>query len=110
MGKTMLSIFLTEELERQKNSSEAVLLYYFCEGQDVKRNSAVNILRGLLYSFVRQRPKLIKWILPDFEVRDEALFTSSSIEATWGINDPDTGPVYCVADGLDECSKTSLED
>lgn len=113
MGKTMMSVFLTEELEGFKASS-AVLLFYFCEGRDQKRNSAINILRGLIFSLLRQRPKLIKHILPDYEVREDALFQNSSIEAMWRIfedmvRDPETGPVYCVIDGLDECSQSSLE-
>ncbi|KAH0562829.1 hypothetical protein GP486_002544 [Trichoglossum hirsutum] len=112
-GKTMLSIFLTEELEKMR-SAKAILLYYFCENRDAKRNSAVNVLRGLIFSLIRQRPNLIKCLLPDFEVQEQALFGPNSIEALWRIienmiKDPETGPVYCVIDGLDECSQTSLE-
>ncbi|KAI9857989.1 MAG: hypothetical protein M1813_007959 [Trichoglossum hirsutum] len=112
-GKTMLSIFLTEELEKMR-STGAILLYYFCENRDGKRNNAVNVLRGLVYSLIRQRPNLIKCLLPDFEVQEEALFGPNSIEALWRIienmvKDPETGPVYCVIDGLDECSQSSLE-
>jgi hypothetical protein len=42
-GKTMLSIFLTEELEKMEN---AELLFYFCNHQDEKRNIAVAVRDG----------------------------------------------------------------
>jgi hypothetical protein len=41
-GKTMLSIFLTEELEKMEN---AELLFYFCNHQDEERNIAVAVLQ-----------------------------------------------------------------
>jgi hypothetical protein len=46
----MLSIFLTEELERISQETEnAELLFYFCSHQDEKRNTALTLLRGLVY-------------------------------------------------------------
>jgi ankyrin repeat protein len=108
-GKTMISIFLTEELEKLPS---VVLLYYFCEGRNAKRNNAANILRGLIYLLLRQRPNLMEKVLPDFEAQDEALFSPDSIESMWRIfesmiRDPQTGPVFCVIDGMDECGQYS---
>ena len=49
-GKTMLSIFLAEELERTaKQSQEILLLQYFCDRKDKKRNKAISIIRGLIF-------------------------------------------------------------
>ncbi|KAL1988197.1 hypothetical protein VTN96DRAFT_727 [Rasamsonia emersonii] len=49
-GKTMLSLFLTEELERRTQGMEnSELIFHFCRHQDEKRGTAVAILRGLLY-------------------------------------------------------------
>ena len=112
MGKTMLAIFLSEELEQiAKNSG--LVLYYFCEGGDLKRNCPANILRGLIYTLVQQRPALMKHLLPDYEVRADALFGPDAIEPLWRIlinmvKDPATGAVYCIIDGIDECAPTSL--
>jgi hypothetical protein len=48
-GKTMMSVFLTEELERRIASREDVdLVFFFCSAQDEKRNTAVAVLRGLV--------------------------------------------------------------
>ena len=49
-GKTMLSIFVTQQMEVWANlSKRRVLLHYFCDGRDESRNTAVAILRNLIY-------------------------------------------------------------
>ena len=113
-GKTMLSIFLTEELAQvvDESSKGAKLIFYFCNNQDEKRNTAIAILRGLLFQILQNRPKLFKFILPDFETEEKTSYTISSVEALWRIfesmfRDPDFGTIYCVLDGLDECDEGS---
>jgi len=113
-GKTMMSIFLTEELERITQETEDVdLLFYFCSHQDEKRNSAIAILRGLLYQIVTKRPKLAKHALPFFETPEKVQQTLLSLETLWIIlerivQDVDFGATFCVLDGLDECSEDTL--
>ena len=113
-GKTMLSIFLAEELERTAEHSQDILfLQYFCDNKDEKRNTAVTILRGLIYQLLQSRRKLFNHILPSFKVQKESLFTGSSFETLWRIfesmvRDSILGTTYCVLDGLDECDKDSL--
>ncbi|RYP12006.1 hypothetical protein DL765_007522 [Monosporascus sp. GIB2] len=85
-GKTMLSIFLTEELEEVTQGMEDTgLVFYFCSHRDEKRNTAVAVLRGLVHQIVKKRPKLIKFI-----------------------QDDDLGKMFCVLDGLDECDEGTL--
>jgi ankyrin repeat protein len=110
----MLSIFLTEELERILPETEnAELLFYFCSHQDEKRNTAVAILRGLVYQVIVKRPNLVKHVLSYFEAPEKVQLTLSSLEALWIIfrkllQDPDLGTTFCVLDGLDECDEGSL--
>jgi ankyrin repeat protein len=114
-GKTMLSIFLTEWLQKNlQGKTSAVLLYYFCDSRDERRNHAVYILRGMIYQLLQKRPELFKLLLPDYLVQKANLFKQHSLEPLWRIfesmtRDPATGPVYCVIDGLDECHSGSLE-
>ncbi|KAH0533932.1 hypothetical protein FGG08_007454 [Glutinoglossum americanum] len=113
-GKTILSIFLTYELESVAKPPNGMLVYYFCDNKDEKRNTAIAILRGLLFQLLRQRPQLFKYILADFKIQKEALFAASSFDALWRIftailQDRDLNTVYCVLDGLDECEEKSLE-
>jgi hypothetical protein len=80
-GKTMLSIFLAEELERTaKDSQDVSFLQYFCDNKDEKRNTAVAIIRGMIFQLLQLRPKLIDYILPSFEIQNKSLFTASSFE------------------------------
>ncbi|KAF3075523.1 hypothetical protein CFAM422_002216 [Trichoderma lentiforme] len=109
----MLSIFLTEELERrtQENKSTELLLFFFCT-PDEKHSSAVAILRGLVYQLIRQRPNLIDHILSDFESAAKTQETLKSPDALWMVlkkllQAPELGTVFCVLDGLDECDEDS---
>ena len=47
-GKTMLSIFLAEELERSAKQN-VLFLQYFCDNKDEKRKTAVTVVRGLIF-------------------------------------------------------------
>lgn len=112
-GKTMLSIFLTQELERPLLANE-VALYFFCANGDEKRNHSTAILRGLIFQFVDKRPSLLKHILPRFELEETSLFESTSIDSLWRIFeamllDPSLDTVHCCLDGLDECDEESAE-
>ncbi|KAH8649514.1 hypothetical protein BGZ60DRAFT_463330, partial [Tricladium varicosporioides] len=114
-GKTMLSIYLAEELERSAEKSQDILfVQYFCDNKDEKRNTAVAIIRGLISQLLSLRPTLFNYILPTFRTQKESLFAHSSFETLWRIfemmvHDPVLGTANCVLDGLDECDKASLE-
>ncbi len=111
----MLSIYLTQDLEgRIRGSNRVRLLYYFCDGQDEKRNTSVCILRGLIFQLVQQQPALVKILVADYRVQRDNLFKSHSLEALWRIfeqmiRQSALERVYCIIDGLDECDVTSLE-
>ena len=109
-GKTMLSIYVAEELEQEK---DVLFLQYFCDHKDEKRNTPVAILRGLLFQLVQAHPKLIEQLMPRFELQKEALFSESSFETLWGIfenmiRDTVVGRLRCLIDALDECHDSIL--
>ena len=115
----MLSIFLSEKLEHLvRQSHDTIFLEYYCDNKDNRRNSAIAILRGLLYQLLKSRPNLAKHIIPEFQIQREKLFAESSSQSSfpslWRIframlQDPDLDTVYCVLDGLDECEGDSLK-
>ncbi|KAL8793856.1 MAG: hypothetical protein Q9195_003582 [Heterodermia aff. obscurata] len=113
-GKTMISIYLVEELEqRVKRSENTILLQYFCDNKDERRNTATAILRGLIFQLLRTQPGLLPHILPSYQIQKESLFLASSFQTLWTIfeamlRDPVLGKIYCVLDGMDECEKDSL--
>ena len=112
-GKTMLSIFLAEELEQTaERTQDRLFLQYFCDNKDEKRKTAVSIIRGLMFQLLQSCHKLFDHILPSFRIQKDSLFADSSFETLWRIFesmvcDPLTGTAYCVLDGLDECDETS---
>jgi ankyrin repeat protein len=113
-GKTMLSVFLTEELERHAACVDSTeLAFFFCSAQDEKRNTAAAAIRSLVYQIVSKRPQLVKHALPYFETPERTQQTLSSLEALWLIfgkliADAEVGKMFCVLDGLDECEESTL--
>jgi hypothetical protein len=74
-GKTVMSTFLTKELERVMQNTEGTeLLFYSCSHQDEKRNTAITILRGLFYRIIMKYPKLVNHVT--------ILLTPEKVQAT----------------------------
>jgi ankyrin repeat protein len=113
-GKTFISIFLTQHLEAKVVSSGCTLIYFFCDNKVSTRNTAVNILRGLMYQLTQRHERLLSLLMEHWKVQQDGLFSESSFERLWAIFQAmisaliDT-PIYCVLDALDECSEASLE-
>ncbi|USP82182.1 hypothetical protein yc1106_09456 [Curvularia clavata] len=107
-GKTIMSVFLTEKLERQTAGREDVeLVFYFCNAEDEKRNTAVAILRGLVHQIIVKRPQLVEHALLYSETPERTQQTLSSLETLWIIfskliADAELGMIFCVLDGLDD--------
>jgi hypothetical protein len=112
-GKTMLSIFLTEELERHTTDKKDAQLVFFCSAQDEEHNTGVAVLRGLVHQIIAKRPQLVKHALPYFETPEKTQQTLLSLETLWIIFskliiDAELGTMFCVLDGLDECHEDTL--
>ena len=63
-GKTMLMIGIIDELLLQvaksgKPSATEALSYFLCQGTDSRLNTAMAILRGIIYLLVSEQPFLI---------------------------------------------------
>lgn len=113
-GKTMLAIFLTEELQPIVDLINNILLYYFCTNRDKRRKSAIAILRGVLYQWLSLQPNLADHIYNYFDGSEKTKYTISSFESLWElflIFLSQMGPcnIVCVLDGLDECEEESLK-
>lgn len=116
-GKTFLSIFITQELEKKEVTEPGtVVLYFFCDYSDPNRNNASSIVRGLLFQLLGKKPHLSKHATSYFgdavdPRRKEG--TLASLGTLWSIfvnmiNDAELNHVYCLLDGLDECEAGSL--
>ncbi|KAM0317019.1 hypothetical protein ACHAPQ_011153 [Fusarium lateritium] len=114
-GKSMLAIYLTEQLERLAEciSTEAVL-YFFCNQGNINANSAMAVLRGYIWQLCRLRPQLMCYGLDKAASMDDErmALATGSVEKLWQIfsamiKDPGAGTITCVLDGLDECGESS---
>lgn len=119
LGKTMLSIYLTEYLSSYfrplEDGKSHYSTYFFCDAKDNTRNSSVAIVRGLLFQLLQQNRDLIGHIFPTYEAQKEQIFQQSSFETIWSIflnmtNAIGDSHVSCILDGLDECEPASLQD
>ncbi|KAF5563094.1 vegetatible incompatibility het-E-1 [Fusarium napiforme] len=116
-GKTMLAIYLTEQLEQLSACmSTDTVLYFFCNHGNISANSAKAVLRGLIWQFCRLRPELLHHGLKRTVSVEEGriALATNSVETLWQvftamIQDPNAGTVTCVVDGLDECDESSIK-
>ncbi|KAI9926350.1 hypothetical protein MW887_004114 [Aspergillus wentii] len=113
-GKTMLAIYITEELHPMVDSAQGVLLYYFCSNRDRNRNTAVAIMRGIIHQWLNFHPHLAQYIKNYFEGSETTKYTISSFVSLWRLflimlQQSGSCQVVCVLDGLDECEKESLK-
>ncbi|SCO13928.1 unnamed protein product [Fusarium fujikuroi] len=116
-GKTMLAIYLTERLEKLAACmSTDIVLYFFCSHGNINANSATAVLRGFIWQLCRLRPELLHHGLKRTVSADKGniALATNSVETLWQIftamvQDPNTGTVTCVVDGLDECDELSIK-
>ncbi|UPK96500.1 hypothetical protein LCI18_007435 [Fusarium solani-melongenae] len=110
-GKTFISIFLTQLLQSSK--PDATVIWFFCDNKVASRNTAVNILRGLIIQLIFKHNQLISRITPTWKIQGANLFQDNSFETLWrtfedmleALRDHE---VCCVLDALDECDEPSL--
>lgn len=102
-GKTMLAVYLTEQLQLTIGSDE-ILLYYFFDARLEMRNNAACLVRSLIYQLF-QLEKDGKQGNQWWKTRFQFLWYMF-IEI---LQDLKGSRVVCVLDGLDECESTSLD-
>lgn len=104
----MLLCGVIKEFEKESKTQER-LAYFFCQATDNKINTSTAIIRGLIYLFLRQYPKLLLRIReenknePDgFLKGDNERFALCRIFKSV-IKDPCITNPICIIDALDEC-------
>lgn len=117
-GKTFLSIHLAETLPSitgditVDNSRQPLILEFYCDNSDSRRNTARSVLRGLLYQLLKAEDRLYNDILPEYELHQN-IFNDGGVEELWRIFNTMIGKVqrqvYVLLDGLDECDERSVK-
>lgn len=108
----MLSLFLIEELEREAQESGKTVLFYICNHQDEKRNSAVALMRSFIYQILTKHPALFSNVSRSFEGDRKVDLVLASPQTVWDIFmvllRACESDICCVLDGLDECDDESI--
>lgn len=112
-GKTMLMCGIIDELAshtRIKNpESKRLLSYFFCQGTDLRINTAVAVLRGLLYLLIVQQPSLISHVKSKYDIAGKSLFEDANAWTALSqilisvLQDASIDGAILVIDALDEC-------
>lgn len=122
-GKTFLCVFLVEMLRKMhKNSVTPLVLEYFCDNRDNRRNTAHAVLTDLIYQLLEcakcckipdNLDRLYEVILNPFETWGKNLFSLEHRDDLWNIFEKMVSEfnerIYLVLDGLDECDESSIE-
>ena len=105
-GKTMLLCGIIDELRK---STPNLLSFFFCQGTDLRINSATAVLRGLIYLLVNQQPSLASHLRKKYDHAGQTLFEDANAWVALSdiftnvVLDPDLKATYLVVDALDEC-------
>ncbi|RAH42538.1 uncharacterized protein BO95DRAFT_455775 [Aspergillus brunneoviolaceus CBS 621.78] len=93
-GKTMLLCGIIDELTKD----------------DARLNDATSVLRGLIFLLVDQRPSLLSYIRPRYDVEGKTLFEDTNAWYALSkmflemLEDPELETTLLIIDALDECS------
>jgi hypothetical protein len=94
-----------------KLSSEASVVFFFCQATDARINHATAVLRGLIYMLVDTQPNLISHVRQQHEKAGKKGFEDVNAWETLSkvfsdiLKDPLLQSTYVIIDALDECTK-----
>lgn len=114
-GKTMLCMDLIEKLRvRAVKLPQEPVFFFLCDSEDERRNSAIPLLRGLVYLILCHYPQHVHILRAEHEKQKNLLLsTTSSLFTLWRILHDiiaaiESRRITIIIDGLDECSSQSM--
>jgi ankyrin repeat protein len=108
-GKTMLSIYLTQQFEKRQ---DADTMYFFCSSEHSTRSTATAVMRTLLWQMTVKRPDLAHLVTRHFHPPERTQAMLSTPGSLWEvftelIQSVEFKRMQCLIDGLDECDGES---
>ncbi|KAI6768499.1 hypothetical protein HG531_010688 [Fusarium graminearum] len=106
-GKTMLLAGIIEELER---SAPKTVFYFFCQATEPRLRTATNVLRGLIWFLVRNRPCLMSHVREEYDREGKGVFNDGNAWQTLTgiltaiLDDEESQDCVFAIDALDECT------
>ncbi|KAK6518984.1 hypothetical protein TWF281_003675 [Arthrobotrys megalospora] len=117
-GKTMLLCGIINEFDGRGLNNPAMMLtgcylsYFFCQATDPRINSAIAVLRGLIYLLVIQEQVLLSHLEQEYSRAGKQLFEDRNAWVALSelfldiLRNPifnASNPAYLIVDALDEC-------
>lgn len=112
-GKTILSSYIIDELSTVgfRSRVPSTTCYFFCDTNNEKEDTGEAVLQGILHQIFTAHPFLLqKHALPYYQSMGSRLFLSFGTLCDIFEKicfDRNTGNIFCVIDGFDECEKSS---
>lgn len=110
-GKTVMSLGLVDELAHapQPSTDKIFVGFFFCRDMESTTNTAISILKGLIYGLGQRDRSLMYHLSDKFKSPDDLKGAGIGIDTLWSIlagmlnSSADLETVYFVVDALDEC-------
>ncbi|EDO04154.1 hypothetical protein SS1G_06637 [Sclerotinia sclerotiorum 1980 UF-70] len=89
--------------------------YFFCQSNVDTINSAISVLRGLIYMLLYEQPSLIRHLQKEYEVPGKQLFEGINAWVALSnilkniLHDESLKPIILIIDALDECEKDMVK-
>ncbi|KFY45994.1 hypothetical protein V494_00659 [Pseudogymnoascus sp. VKM F-4513 (FW-928)] len=110
IGKTMMSTFLVDELQKKVEKAPGkILAYFFCDDKHQDQKTPTAILRSLIWQILLQKNELFESIKPDYNAQGDKIVENFS--TLWRtlegiLRDERAGEVFIHIDAFDECDKS----
>lgn len=112
IGKTMISSYIAEVLQKNEESPSGIFVFYFCNDRNDDRRTTPAIVRGLVVQLLRQQPGLFQAISEDYRRHGKSIAENLSalFVALRRLLRRTEARVYILIDALDECEGSSRHD
>src|SRR6266498_2815124 len=104
----MLLCGIIDEL-RKSTAKTGLVFYFFCQATDSRINTAMAVLRGLLFLLISQQPSLVSYVWKKYDHTGKTMFEDANAWValteifTDVLRDPSLNATYLIIDALDEC-------
>lgn len=108
-GKTVMAGSIIDQLQKECDAGNSVLLYYFVDGKEAEKSNPLNVFPGLIYQLLRARPTLVDMVRRS--TGTDAYFSSTMEKSAKILHTiiKDIPKIFLFVDAIDECQVSRSE-